>query len=287
MNNIFNFEYTQEKIKNLDGTPSRFSIVYGEKNVIHTKKDSYTMVETSDLSKLADTFIEKGYKVNAFTHKDGEIIGLNINYQKNKLTNIGDKNYGAIITVPNNGNGSGYLSIQETRLICTNGMSRSSAIGNVKLKIPHTTDYISYLKVMEDSIVAFEDIITSIEAIDTKLNEQKIDDIQARYELNKWFYNNELPLNEKTSIGSLDKFREMLVLNPEQISNIERYNQLMNAYKKELEHNTTLNLNLSMYTILATCTNYLSRRIEKSKSIAPKEIKFQRESKKLEDLILI
>lgn len=286
--NIFDFDYEIEILKNKDNSDSRFSVVRGDKGfIVHTKKDSYTMVKTADLSMLGDTFTEKGYKVNSFHHRNGEVIGLNINYQKNKLTSVGDKNYGAIITVPNNGSGSGYLSIQETRLICTNGMSRSSNVGDIKLKIPHTTDYPTYLKVMEDAIIAFEDIIMSIEVTDTKLNEQKLDDLKARYELNKWFFNNEIPLNEKTTIGSLDNFRKMLAVNPEEINCIERYNQLMSAYTKELEHNITLNLDLSMYTVLAACTNYLSRRIENSKSVAPKEIKFQRESKKLESLILI
>ena len=138
---------------------------------------------------------------------------------------------------------------------------------------------------MQDAIIAFEDIICSIETTDNRLNNQKIDDLQVRYELNKWFYNNEMPLSEKEHIKSLDQFREMLALNPENINSMDRYNQLMDAYKRELEYNKTLNLDLSMYTVLASCTNYLSRRIEKSKSKAPKEIKFQRESKKLETIL--
>lgn len=283
--NIFDFEYTQKNIENLDGTPSRFSIVYGNKNVVHTKKDAYNLIKTQDVSNLADIFIDKGYKVDPFHHRDGEIIGLNINYQKNKLTNVGDKNYGAIITIPNNGGGSGYLSIQETRLICTNGLSRTAKVGDTKIRIPHVLNYPTYLKIMQDAIIAFEDIIVNIEATDMRLNDQKIDDLTARYELNKWFYNNEMPLSEKESIKSLDQFREMLTLNPEDINSIDRYNQLINAYNNELEHNKTLNLNLSMYTVLASCTNYLSRRIEKSKSTAPKEIKFQREAKKLQSIL--
>lgn len=284
--NIFNFDYESHNLTNKDNTPSRFSVIYGNKgSVIHCKKDAYTLVKTEDLSKLADTFINKGYSVNPFHHRDGEIIGLNINYQKNILTNVGDKNYGAIITVPNNGGGSGYLSIQETRLICTNGMSRSANLDNIKLKIPHVINYQAYLQIMEDAIIAFEDIIMSIEETDTRLNNTKLDEMQAKYELNKWFYNNEMPLSEKESIKSLDQFRQMLALNPEDINSIERYNQLINAYNTELIHNKTLNLDLSMYTVLATCTNYLSRRIERSKSTASKEIKFQREAKKLESIL--
>ena len=254
--NIFNFDYESHNLTNKDNTPSRFSVIYGNKgSVIHCKKDAYTLVKTEDLSKLADTFINKGYSVNSFHHRDGEIIGLNINYQKNILTNVGDKNYGAIITVPNNGGGSGYLSIQETRLICTNGMSRSANLDNIKLKIPHVINYQAYLQIMEDAIIAFEDIIMSIEETDTRLNNTKLDEMQAKYELNKWFYNNEMPLSEKESIKSLDQFRQMLALNPEDINSIERYNQLINAYNTELIHNKTLNLDLSMYTVLATCTN--------------------------------
>ena len=38
MSNLFNFEYSEIKVKNLNGTDSRFSIVYGQEgNVIHTK----------------------------------------------------------------------------------------------------------------------------------------------------------------------------------------------------------------------------------------------------------
>lgn len=286
MTNIFKFDYEIHNLTNKDNTPSRFGVVYGfNGDVVHTSKQSYNLIKTQDVSNLADIFIDKGYKVDPFHHKNGEIIGLNINYQKNKPTNVGDKNYGAIITIPNNGGGSGYLSIQETRLVCTNGLSRTAKVGDTKVKIPHVLNYPAYLKIMQDAIIAFEDIIVNIEAIDTRLNNQKIDDLTARYELNKWFYNNEMPISEKESIKSLDQFREMLILNPEDINSIDRYNQLINAYNNELEHNKTLGLNLTMYTILASCTNYLSRRIEKSKSTAPKEIKFQREAKKLQSIL--
>jgi hypothetical protein len=284
--NIFNFDYEIHNLTNKDNTPSRFNVVYGNNgNIVHTKKQGYTLVKTEDLSNLADTFISRGYKVNPFHHRDGEIIGLNIDYKQNKMTCIGEKQYSAIINIPNNGGGSGYLSILEKRLICLNGQTRTAKVGENKIRIPHVLNYPAYLKIMEDAIIAFEDIIISIETTDNKLNDQKLDDLQARYELNKWFFNNELPLNEKKLIGTLDKFREMLALNPEDIENIERYNQLMLAYNKELEHNKTLNLDLSMYTVLASCTNYLSRRIERSKSTAPKEIKFQREAKKLESIL--
>ena len=284
--NIFKFDYEIHNLTNKDNTPSRFNVVYGlSGNVVHTKKDAYNLIKTQDVSNLAEIFTKKGYNVTPFQHRDGEIIGLNIDYKQNKMTSIGEKQYSAIINIPNNGGGSGYLSILEKRLICLNGQIRTAKVGSNKIKIPHVLNYPAYLQIMQDAIIAFEDIIVNIEATDMRLNDEKIDDLTARYELNKWFYNNEMPLSEKEFIKSLDQFREMLALNPEDINCIDRYNQLMNAYNKELVHNTTLGLDLSMYTVLASCTNYLSRRIEKSKSTAPKEIKFQREAKKLESIL--
>ena len=284
--NIFNFDYEIHNLTNKDNTPSRFSVIYGaESQIIHTKKDGYNLIKTQDVSNLANTFMDKGYKVSPFSHKYGEIIGLNIEYKQNKITAVGDKNYSSIICIPNNGTGSGYLSIQETRKICTNGLTRTAKVGENKIRIPHVLNYPAYLQIMQDAIIAFEDIIMNIETTDNRLNDEKLDDLQAKYQLNKWFYNHEMPLSEKENISSLDQFREMLALNPEDINSMDRYNQLMDAYKRELEYNKTLNLDLSMYTVLATCTNYLSRRIERSKSKAPKEIKFQREAKKLETIL--
>ena len=284
--NIFKFDYETHNLTNKDNTPSRFSVIYGsESQIIHTKKDNYNLIKTQDVSNLANIFMDKGYKVNPFSHRYGEIIGLNIAYNEDKLTTVGSKSYNSIVTIPNNGTGSGYLSIQEVRKICTNGLTRTTKIGENKIRIPHVLNYPAYLQIMQDAIIAFEDIIMNIETTDNRLNDQKLDDLQVKYELNKWFYNNEMPLSEKDSIKSLDQFREMLVTNPEDINSIDRYNQLMVAYNKELSHNKTLGLDLSMYTVLASCTNYLSRRIEKSKSKAPKEIKFQREAKKLESIL--
>ena len=56
---------------------------------------------------------------------------------------------------------------------------------------------------------------------------------------------------------------------------------LKNAFKKELDYNTNLDLDLSMYTVFASVTNYLSRRVEQSASKASEEVKFERASKKL------
>lgn len=284
--NIFKFDYKEEILKDDDGKNSRFSVIRGDEGkVVHVKKSAYTLIETESLSKLSDIFSDRGHIVKPFVHKYGEIIGLNVDYGK-KMLKVGDKNYRAIITVPNNGNGSGYLSIQETRLICTNGSSRTSDIGSSIIKIPHIFSYPKYLKIIEDSTIAFEQIIDSIEEKDLKLDAIKMDDVQIRFELNKWFFENELPIKEREEIGSLLKFREMLAVDPDSIEYIDRYNQLLDAYKREIAHNLTLGLTSSAYTVFATCSNYLSRRIEKSLSKAPKEIKFQRESKKLKNLII-
>lgn len=59
--NIFNFEYELVNILNKDKTNSRFNVVYGENgNVIHTKKNSYEIIETKNVSLLADVFTNKG-----------------------------------------------------------------------------------------------------------------------------------------------------------------------------------------------------------------------------------
>ena len=141
--NLFNFDYVTETIKNKDNSDSRFGVVYGQKGmVMHTKKDSYTIVDTIDLSILAQAFIDKGLSVSSFTHKFGEVIGLNMSLSKNKMTKVGDKSYNAIITVPNNGGGRGYLSIIELRLICENGATKKNKLGAFdSLKIPHNITY--------------------------------------------------------------------------------------------------------------------------------------------------
>ena len=87
MANIFGFDYQIDNLKNKDNTPSRFNVVYGSSgNIVHTKKEGYNLIKTEDLSKLAETFMSKGYNVNPFSHRNGEIIGLNIAYKAKKLT---------------------------------------------------------------------------------------------------------------------------------------------------------------------------------------------------------
>jgi uncharacterized protein YozE (UPF0346 family) len=277
---LFNFSYEQENIPNLDGSPSRFWTVYGDNgNVIHAKKDSYCIVQTEDLSMLGETFIEENYDVKSFSHRNGEVIGLNINLGT-RPTKVGDKSYSAIITVPNNGGGKGYLSIKEVRLICTNGMVRTLNDFKTELKIPHTIDYTWALDTMKKSIESFRYMLDKVEQIDTKLDSTELDRSDVLVHLNDWFYNYEMPESHKEGI-SLTEFRQKLYEDPESLKSIDRYKQLMTSLDKESKYNTELGLSYSMYTVYATITNYLSRRIEASKSSAPQEIQYQRAAEKL------
>lgn len=284
--NLFDFDYVTETIKNKDNTDSRFGIVYGQKGmVMHTKKDSYTIVDTIDLSMLGQAFIDKGYSVSTFTHRFGEVIGLNIALSKNKLTKVGDKTYNAIITVPNNGCGMGFLLIFENRLICGNGATKKNKLGSFNsLKIPHKITYKLSLELMQKALVQFESIIELIEKQDEALNAQQIDEIEAMRLLNVWFFENEFPASQKNGL-TLDAFRKALAVNPDEIKCIDRYNELKVAFKRELGFNEQLNLKLSKYTIFATITNYLSRRAEKSNSKAPTEIIMQRQEAKIDGVL--
>ena len=284
--NLFNFDYESVTIKNKDNTDSRFGYVYGQNGmVMHTKKDSYTIVDTIDLSILAQAFIDKGYTVTPFTHKFGEVIGLNISLTKNKMTKVGDKSYNAIITVPNNGCGMGYLIIFENRLICENGATKKNKMGAFdSLKIPHNITYKLSLELMQKALVQFESIIELIEKQDEILNDQQIDEIEAMKLLNVWFFENEFPTTQKNGL-TLDEFRKMLAINPNDIKCIDRYNELKMAFKRELGFNEKLNLKLSKYTIFATITNYLSRRAEKSGSKAPTEVLIQRQEAKIDGVL--
>jgi hypothetical protein len=280
MTNLFNFDYEQENISNKDGSASRFGVVYGaNQKVIHVKKDSYSIIPTADLSTIGNAFVEKGYGVSTFSHRDGEVIGLNINLGE-RPSAVGDKLYQALITVPNNGVGKGFLSIKEVRLVCTNGMVRSLSSDKSQIKIPHSVDYPYAIKLMQDSLEQFELIISSISAREEELDSQAIDKDTAMYELNKWFFNHEMPDNHKEGL-TLNTFRELVATNPDSIKCIERHNELRAAFNKELGFNEELGLKLSMYTVFATVTNYLSRRIEKSASAAPVEIQYQRQAEKL------
>lgn len=284
--NLFDFNYENVTIKNKDNSDSRFGYVYGQNGmVMHTKKDSYTIVDTIDLSMLGQAFIDKGYSVSTFTHKFGEVIGLNISLSKNKMTKVGDKSYNAIITVPNNGNGMGYLLIFETRLICENGATKKNKLGAFdSLKIPHNITYKLSLELMQKALVQFESIIELIEKQDERLNDQQIDETQAMKLLNIWFFENEFPTTQKNGL-TLDEFRKALAVNPDEIKCIDRYNEMKMAFKRELGFNEKLNLKLSKYTIFATITNYLSRRAKKSGSKAPTEIIMQRQEAKIEGVL--
>lgn len=281
MQNLFSFNYETEVLKHKDGSDSHFSAVYGEGGkVIHCKKDSYTLVETQDLSLIGNAFIERGHKVSSFTHRGGEVIGLNINFGE-QLTKVGDKSFHALITVPNNGGGKGFLSIKEVRLVCTNGMVRTSnEMKERSIKIPHTLNYENALSLMKQSLFQFEKLIHIINEEDAHLATQKLTEVDVRYLLNKWYYEMEMPENHKKEM-SFDSFRKTLVYNPEEVKSINRYEQLMTAMNWELQYNSDMGAELSKYTVVAVINNYLSRRIEASKSQASQEIQFARQAEKV------
>lgn len=286
MNNLFNFEYETTKLRNKDNSASRFAVVYGEDGkIIHTKKDSFEVIKTSELSVLGNTFIDKGYDVTPFVHKHGEIIGLNI-FLGGSVTKVGDKKYNAVITVPNNIGSKGYLSLQEVRLICSNGMVRSTKTKDNKIKIPHNITYPNAIRLVSQALDGFLYLIEKAEAQDLMMNSIELTKEEAMYKLNQWFFEKEMPISHKKDM-TFNKFREMIVVEPEEIKSIDRYIELRNSFIAELGYNETLGLPLSVYTVYATITNYLSRRMKKSRTIAPSEIKMQRESQKLNTFLLV
>lgn len=287
MTNLFNFDYELDIIQNKDEerTNSRFAIVYGENGmVIHTKKDSYTMVKTADVNEIGQRFIEDGMTVKSFSQRSGEVIGLNVDLVSKRKTVIGDKDYNALITIPNNGNGSGHLSIFENVLVCTNGMTRSSLMHKDKsIKIPHNITYKISMELMAQSITAFKSMIKEIEARDENLNAQPLEDEDAAVKLlNKWFYDFEMPVSQRTM--TFDEFRKMLYDQQDELKSYDRYCQMKDAFYAELGYNQTLSRPLSLYTVYATVTNYLSRRREDSQSSAPVEIQTLRQEQKVKSL---
>ena len=282
MNNLFPFEYEEKALFNQDGTESNFRQVFGFKGLnVVCPKGSYHIVKTNDISALGQAFINEGHKVTTFFHRGGEKIGLNI-VIGGKKTVVGDCTYNLIITVPNNGGGMGYLSIKQTRLICTNGMVSSKTMyKDNQIKIPHTIDYKSSIELMKQSIKGFLSLSELVENRDAKLNDQPLTDTDVLFNLNKWFFEKEIPSSQKKDL-SFNDFRKMLVINPKDTPSYARYLELKEAYTKELGYNKELGLDLTLYTVYATVTNYLSRRNEKSKGKASNEIKFERSSKKLE-----
>ena len=287
--NLFNFEYENEVLTNKDGSPSRFSKVYGDKGlIIHTKKDSYKIVPTEAFSQIGVAFANKGMQVSTFQHRDGEVIGLNI-VLGGKMTKVGDKTFNAYITLPNNGGGKGKLSLKETRLICTNGAVHTLNHRESEIKIPHTVDYPQAIELMTRSLEEFKRIIDSIDEKDTLLTNKPMEKHDIMYHLNKWYYEQEMPANHKSDMG-FNEFRRVLAESPDDIQSIARYRELMAALDKEIGYNQQLNLSLSLYTVYATVTNYLSRRVEKSNSSAAEEVQFTRASEKLvyfENLITV
>jgi len=279
--NLFPFEYSETQLFNKDGSKSNFRQVFGlDGQTITCPKSSYHMVKTADLSNLGSTFIEKGHEVTTFNHRNGEVIGLNVEFGT-KPSKVGDSSYRLFITVPNNGTGKGFLSIKQVRLVCDNGMVSSKTVHkNNQIKIPHTINYKESLVLMEQSIDGFMSLLEQVQERDEALDGLKLNATEVQFHLNKWFFEHELP---KSQIGelTLDTFREALALAPETLPSMARYDELKDALNKELGYNKELGLETSMYTAYAAITNYLSRRVEASGSKASDEVKFTRSSQKL------
>lgn len=282
-NNLFGFDYQRQQLFNRDSneTESRFSVVYGQDGkIIHTKKDSYTTIETQDVSALGKVFIEKGYNVKTYIHRAGEVIGLNIEIPGVKPSVIGDKSYSLIVNVNNSGGGIGTASVYENRLICTNGMMRKNIAGTIA--IPHLSNYTMYLDQAQKLGDLLPSYIEMIEKEDAKLDSEKLTEDQYQKLLNTWFFMAEFPESQKSKDNwTLDSFRRSLALDPESVPCIKRYNQLMSSKQDELFYNKELGLDLSRYTLFATITNYLSNRLRASNSKAPDEIKFMRDVQKV------
>lgn len=285
--NLFNFSYEVENLKNHDtkSTESRFSVVRGQGGmVVHTKKSAYEIISTEAVSTIGQGFIDQGRNVSTFTKKHGEVIGLTITLGE-RQTAVGDVTYTASITIPNNGGGVGYLSIHQTRLICTNGAV--TKLGGKKgiVKIPHNLTYEYALNMAKDSIEQFVNLAKVVESRDAEMNASELTTVEVRSLLNEWFYYNETPLPFQAAT-SLNEFRRILFEDFQSLkmSVQNRYNELLKALALEMGYNTELGLKTSQYTVHAVVTNYLSRRIEKSQSVDPTEISYQKASEKIDSL---
>jgi len=280
-NNLFPFEYTETALYDRNGDKSNFRQVFGvDGKTITCPKSSYHMVKTADLSTLGNAFIEKGHEVTTFDHRNGEVIGLNVEFG-NKPSKVGDSSYRLFITVPNNGTGKGFLSIKQVRLVCSNGMVSSKTVHkDNQIKIPHTINYKDSIELMKQSIDGFISLLGQVQVHDEALDNVKLELTDVRYHLTKWFFEQELP---KSQIGifTLDTFREAVYREPNAIPSAARYKELTEALNRELEYNEQLGLETSMFTAYAAITNYLSRRVEASGSKASDEVKFTRSSQKL------
>jgi Domain of unknown function (DUF932) len=287
MKNIFNFEYELNTLNNRDESPSKFKAVYGQDGILmHTiKGGKYNLVQTNDVSIVADTFLQKGYDVTPFIYSSGEVIGLNVPIGQ-RMHEVGDRRCDLRLTIKNNGTGVGYLSAHINRLVCTNGMTVQEFGNKSIVKVPHTADYRYYLELAQNAMVSFENLLSLYEDKETILNKREITREQLKLELNRWFFNFEFPVSQKPNKDySFTDFRKDLYENPESIKCIERYKELMISMDRELGYNEDLDLECSSYTVFATVSNYLSRRIEKSGSTAPIEIQQERVSEKMGHLL--
>ena len=133
---------------------------------------------------------------------------------------------------------------------------------------------------MRKSLASFIDIIKAIEEKDISLNDAVMSRSDVLFAINEWFYKYEMPAGHKEDI-TFNDFRRLLFEDPESIQSIDRYRQLIKSLEQEEVYNREIGLDYSMYTVFAAVTNYLSRRIDDSKSSAPKEIQFQRAADKL------
>lgn len=289
MKNLFPFEYIETTLPNQDGTDSRFRTVYGENGMlIACPKNSYHLVPTQSVSSLAQAFENEGFEVSPFIHNAGAKIGLSVAFG-NRPSKVGECQYKLVVTVPNDGSGMGYLAVTQTRLICSNGQTRKSTVyKDNNIKIPHTFKYEQAIELMKQSIQTYGRLLNELENRDIAMAEVPLKDTEVMFHLNKWFFECELPVSQKTFIDddgkkqkyTLDMFRKDLTTD-DGVPSQARYDELQKALKRELGYNKELKLDLSMYTVFATVTNYLSRRVEKSGSKAPREIKDERASTKL------
>lgn len=288
MNNIFNFDYEVFNLSNKDQSTSSFKGVYGQDGILmHAfPGNKFNIIKTEDVNIVANVFQEKGYSVKPFVHDYGKIIGLSVPIGQ-RQHEVGDRRCDLRLIIKNNGTGKGYLSAHITRLVCTNGMTVQEFGSKSVVKIPHTNDYKYYLELAQNAMVQFENLLSLYEEKETILNKNIITRDELKFELNKWFFNFEFPSSQKPKDYTFNDFRKDLAVDPESIKCIDRYNQLIDSMRKELGYNEDLNLQCTSYTIFATVSNYLSRRVEKSGSKAPVEIQQERVSEKMGHLLEI
>lgn len=296
--NIFPFSYGEHVLYNKDAefteegnqTFSRYRVVFGDEGkIINCAKNSYHIVPTLAVSSLAEAFVSEGLDVKPFIFNDGAKIGLKVQFG-DRPSKVGQCQYSLIVTVPNDGSGMGYLSVEQLRLICSNGQTRKSRIyKDNNIKIPHTFRYDDAIELMKGSIQTYVRLLNELENRDIKMAETPLTNTEVLFHLNQWFYKYEMPATQKKCKNSegkivdytMDNFRAELVDNADNVPSAARYEEVKEALERELGYNAELGLDLSMYTVFATITNYLSRRVEKSGSKAPSEIKNERASKKL------